>query len=69
MLFRSLLVFPSDYDSLIAFVNTRLEPFSLDELFDNLFTHESRVIKQASFPPDMGHRIANFATWLPSSRF
>lgn len=57
--------------SLLAFllIMTPLSPLSIpdDELFDNLFTHKSRVIKQASSPLDMGHRIANFAARPPLS--
>ena len=34
---------PHDYDSLIATVNTRVEAFPLDELYDHLLTHELHI--------------------------
>jgi hypothetical protein len=57
---------PTEYDSLVISLNTRLESFSLDELYGHLLTHELRLEQQTSVP-GIGLPVANLAAKSPSS--
>ena len=51
---------PHDYDSIITTVNTRVEAFPLDELYDHLFTHELRIDQQVLSSTNITAPTANF---------
>uniref|UniRef100_A0A2N9FSQ2 Uncharacterized protein n=1 Tax=Fagus sylvatica TaxID=28930 RepID=A0A2N9FSQ2_FAGSY len=57
---------PTEYDSLVTTVNTRLADFSIDELYGHLLSHELRL-EQHAVTPDLGIPAAHFAAKPPGS--
>uniref|UniRef100_A0A2N9G2P5 Uncharacterized protein n=1 Tax=Fagus sylvatica TaxID=28930 RepID=A0A2N9G2P5_FAGSY len=57
---------PTEYDSLVTTVNTRLADFSIDELYGHLLSHELRL-EQHAVTPDLGIPTANFAAKPPGN--
>ena len=57
---------PTEYDSLVTSLNTRLESFSLDDLYGHLLTYELRLEQQTPVP-DIGLPVANLAAKSSSS--
>ena len=49
---------PTEYDSLVTSLNTRLESFSLNDLYGHLLTHELQLEQQTPVP-DIGLPVAN----------
>ena len=57
---------PTEYDSLVTTVNTRLADFSIDELYGHLLSHELRL-EQHAMTPDLGIPAAHFAAKPPGT--
>uniref|UniRef100_A0A2N9ISY4 Reverse transcriptase Ty1/copia-type domain-containing protein n=1 Tax=Fagus sylvatica TaxID=28930 RepID=A0A2N9ISY4_FAGSY len=57
---------PTEYDSLVTTVNTRLADFSIDELYGHLLSHELRL-EQHAVTPDLGIPAAHFAAKPPGT--
>jgi hypothetical protein len=57
---------PTAYDSLVTSLNTRLESFSLDDLYGHLLTYELRLEQQTPVH-DIGLPVANLAAKSSSS--
>lgn len=55
----------SDFDPLVTSVTTRLEPMSLEELYNHLLTHEMRIDHQNQ-SPRLQHASAHVASRHPS---
>lgn len=57
----------SEYDSLVTYVQTRADPFSLEELYGHLLAHKLRLVQNQP-SVDLSLATTNFVNKTPSTR-